>query len=49
MFIVTVLNLLILIDFLPTIQECSHWLILLEIRVSVTKSDVNNGFSLLIP
>ena len=48
-FIVSVLTMLILLDYLQPIQELRHWLKFLGIRISVTNFDVNDGFSLLIP
>ena len=40
---------LILLDFLPPIQELRHLLIYVGIRNSIAKFDVNYGFSLYIP
>ena len=40
---------IILLDFLPINQECRHWLKFLGIRVSVTRFDVDDGISLLVP
>ena len=48
-FIVEVLTMLILFDFLPQIQERRHWLISEGIRVSVANLGVNDGISLSIP
>ena len=47
--IVVVLTVLISLDIFPPIQERRHWLILVGIRVSVTKCDFNDGVSLSIP
>ena len=47
--VVAVLKLLVFIDIFPLIQELCHWLILVGIRISVTKFFVNDGLSLLIP
>ena len=45
----TVLTELIFLDILPLRQERYHWLILVRIRVSVTKIDVNDCVELKIP
>ena len=47
--LVAVLTVLILILLLPTIQELIHWLMLVGIRVSVSKFDVDDGVSLAFP
>ena len=46
---VTVLTVLVFIDSFPPIQELFHRLILVVIRVSFAKFDLNNGSSLSIP
>ena len=43
-----VLTMLILIDFLPPIQERRHWFKYVGIRVIIAKFDANDGFSLLV-
>ena len=47
--IVSVLTMLILIDFIPYIQERCHWIKYVGVHVSVTKFDVNDGISMSIP
>ena len=47
--IVEVLTMLILILLLSTSQEITHRLILLGIHISIYKSDVNYGISLIFP
>ena len=44
-----VLTVLILLLLIPTRQELIHWLILVGIRVSIYKSDVDDGISLDLP
>ena len=46
--IAAILDVLILLDCFPPIQELHHWLIFVGIRVSIDKFDVNDGFSLFI-
>ena len=45
----TVLTVLVLVDLFPPGQERCHWLLLVRIRVSVTRFDVNDGVNLMIP
>ena len=45
-FLVEVLTVLILLYFLPPIQEHCHWLKLVGIRISVVKVDVDYGMSM---
>ena len=47
--IVAVITVLILIDFLPLIQERRDWLKYAGIRVSVVKFDIDNGVILSVP
>ena len=47
--IVSVLTVLVLLDCFPPSQERRHWLIFLGIRISISKFDINDGFSLSIP
>ena len=48
-FLVSVINILILILLLPTSQELIHWIILVGIRFSISKYDVDDGVSLDLP
>ena len=47
--VVTVLTMIVFLDSFPQIQDRCHWFTLVEIRVSVAKYDVNDGFYLSIP
>ena len=47
--IVDVLTVIIPLDCILPVQKRRHWLILVSIRVSVTKFDVYDGSSLSIP
>ena len=47
--IVAVLTVLTLLFLFPTSQELIHWLVLVRIRVSISKSDVDDGVSLAFP
>ena len=44
-----VFTIIILLFLLPTTQELIHWLILVGIRVSITKYDVDYGVSIDFP
>ena len=47
--IVAVLTMLILILLLPTVHEIIHWLVLVGVRVRVSKYNVNYGVSMDLP
>ena len=47
--IVAVLDVLILLGFLPPIQERCHWIKSLGVRIIVAKFDVDDGIILLVP
>ena len=47
--IVAVLTVIIIIDFLPPIQERRHLLKSVGIRISVAKFEINDGVSLSVP
>ena len=47
--LVELLTVLVLILLIPMSQEIIHWLILVGIRVSIAKSDVDDGVSLDLP
>ena len=47
--LVEVLNIIILIDFLPPIQERCHWIKYVGVCVSVEKFDVDDSVSLSVP
>ena len=47
--LVAVRTMLILLRFLPPIQECYHWIKPVVIRVSVANFDVNYGVVLSVP
>ena len=47
--IISVLTVLVLLDFSPPIHDLRHWLIFLGTHVSVAKFDANYGVSLSIP
>ena len=47
--LVSLLTVIIFILFTPTIQELLHWLILVDIRFSISKSDIDDGASLNFP
>ena len=49
MFLMGVITLIILIFLLPIIREINHWLILGDIHVIISKSDVDYGFSMDLP
>ena len=44
-----VITVLILLGFLPSIQEHIHWLRYVGICISVVDFDVDDGISLLVP
>ena len=46
---VTVLTVLVFLDLLPPDQERFHWLVLVRIRVGVTKIDFSYCIDLTIP
>ena len=46
--VVTVLTAIVFLDIFPPVQERCHWFVIIRIRVSVTKFDVNNGIKLTI-
>ena len=47
--VVTVLTVLVFLDLSLPGQERCHWMVLVRIRLSVTKLDVNDGVDLNIP
>ena len=49
LFLVSVLTVIIIILFLPSIQELIYSFVLLGVRVYVSKSDGNDGASLDLP
>ena len=48
-FLVAVLTMLVLLSFLPPRQELIHWLKPLDICISISKFDVDDGVSLYVP
>ena len=49
LFLVAVLTVFDLLLLLPTIQELINWIMLVGIRVSIEKYDVDDGVSLDLP